>query len=121
MFFRRSVLNDIGYFDENLHYALDTDFFIRVLKSHRALYIPVNYANFRWHEQSKSLSDKGGQAGKFRADRMVILRKQGKRYLLYWYVRYRLISKIKRLFFGSKPLFRSKKGFIKFFDPSGFS
>ena len=117
-FWRRHVLTTIGYFDETLHFAMDTDFFIRILKRYKSLYVPINYANHRWHRFSKSSIEKGSCANKFREDRIKILRKHGLQYLGYYYARYLFLSKIKRLIFGEKPLLRAKRGYIRFFKES---
>lgn len=117
-FWRKSVIENISYFDESFHFAMDTDFFIRILKRYKSLYVPINYANHRWHRFSKSSIEKGSCANKFREDRIKILRKHGLQYLGYYYARYLFMSKIKRLIFGEKPLLRSKRGYIRFFKDS---
>lgn len=117
-FWRKSVIENIGYFDELLHFAMDKDFFIRILKKHKSLYIPAKFANHRWHQNSKSSIEKGSYTNKFREDRIRILRKHGPQYLGYFYARYIFLSKIKRLVFGEKPLLRAKEGCIHFFEES---
>jgi glycosyltransferase involved in cell wall biosynthesis len=56
-FWRRNVLNKIGYFDESFHYALDVEYWIRAghagLKLH---HIPQKLGKFRLIQGTKSLS-----------------------------------------------------------------
>ncbi len=116
-FWRRKVLEDVGYFDENLHYAMDTDFFIRVLKRHKALYTPVIYANHQWHSESKSSTQREGGGDLFRRDRMKILKKHGEFYVWYYLFRYRMLTRLKSFLLGQKPpFFKPKRGVIRFFN-----
>lgn len=56
IFFRRSVLDKIGYLDENLNYALDYDFLIRISKKCRISRVADKvFANFRLHSSSKTI------------------------------------------------------------------
>lgn len=56
-FWRRNVLDKIGYFDESFHYALDVEYWIRAgqagLKLH---HIPHKLGKFRLIQDTKSLS-----------------------------------------------------------------
>jgi len=117
-FWRMSVIKEIGYFDESLNFAMDTDFFIRILRKHKSLYVPVCYANHRWHQVSKSSVEKENGSKKFREDRTKILRKHSLQFLGYYYMRFFLLSKIKKLIFGDKPIIRKKRGCIRFFKDS---
>ncbi|MBM3282882.1 glycosyltransferase [Candidatus Gottesmanbacteria bacterium] len=54
VFFRRDLLYSVGYIDENLHYALDTDFFIRLGLVSRATYLPSVIATRRIHQKAKT-------------------------------------------------------------------
>jgi glycosyltransferase involved in cell wall biosynthesis len=47
VFFRRRVLDNVGYLDTNLHLAMDYDFWIRIALKSRIRYIPKVLANFR--------------------------------------------------------------------------
>jgi glycosyltransferase involved in cell wall biosynthesis len=116
-FFRKSLIKDIGYFSESIYFSFDTDFFIRILKAHKALYTPVNYATSRMYSQSKSGIDRQSQNPKSRTDRVMILKKHGIQYVVYYYLRYRILSWIKRHVIGKKPLFRPTKGFMRYFEP----
>ena len=117
-FWRTEVIKKVGYFDESLHHAMDTDFYIRVLKKHKSLYIPIDYANHRWHPVSKSSIEKENCSNKFREDRIKILRKHRLQYLGFFYIRYWLLLKIKRRIFGQKPILKRDRGCIRFFKES---
>lgn len=54
IFFRSLVFKKIGYLDENLHYSMDYDFFIRVASIKMIPYMPVPLAKFRIHAGSKT-------------------------------------------------------------------
>jgi glycosyltransferase involved in cell wall biosynthesis len=57
-FFRRRSLGVVGLLDEELHYQMDTEFFLRFGK--RGLnvkHLPVPLAMFRLHAQSKTVSE----------------------------------------------------------------
>lgn len=56
-FFRRDILGKIGFVDENLHYEMDTDLFIRLkLYGTRFTHIKRLLSAYRWHERSKSFN-----------------------------------------------------------------
>lgn len=56
-FFRRRIIDDGNLLDEDLHYALDFDFFIRLAKrGYRFLHIRELLADFRLHGASKTCS-----------------------------------------------------------------
>lgn len=52
-FWRRSIHNKIGYFDEKLHYVLDYDFWLRAGRLSDPIVIKDNLSSFRIHHQSK--------------------------------------------------------------------
>lgn len=54
IFFKKDVFNKIGYIDENIHYAMDRDFFIRVTTLGKLHYIPVTLAAFREQKNAKT-------------------------------------------------------------------
>ncbi len=70
-FFTKKIINKIGFLDENLHYAMDYDFWLRILKNNKAIRIPKIMANFRIWENSKTAS----QNNKFFQDRKIIRKK----------------------------------------------
>ncbi len=53
-FFRRWLLDEVGFLDESLHYAMDCEFFLRVAARHDLRYIPRVLANYRVHSASKT-------------------------------------------------------------------
>jgi hypothetical protein len=55
VFLRRRVLEDVGYLDEGLEYAMDYDLWLR-LRGRRVRYVARPLARFRWHPDSKSAS-----------------------------------------------------------------
>jgi len=58
-FFRRSVIQDIGYLNEHLHYLMDRDLWIRYLLRYGlqgVKKIPDAIINFRLHDTSKTVS-----------------------------------------------------------------
>ncbi|MGO9228980.1 MAG: glycosyltransferase family 2 protein [Bryobacteraceae bacterium] len=56
VFFRRDVLDDVGYVDESLHYGLDWDLLIRVGLKYQLLYVPEYFACIREYPETKSSS-----------------------------------------------------------------
>jgi glycosyltransferase involved in cell wall biosynthesis len=53
VFFRRSILDQVGFLDPHLHFALDHDFFLRIGKDHRILGIPEVMAQYRLTGKNK--------------------------------------------------------------------
>ena len=59
IFFRRACLEKVGLLDASLHYGMDYDLWLRLCTHYRFDYVPGILANYRFHEHSKSVSDKG--------------------------------------------------------------
>lgn len=60
-FWRRSVQDDIGLFDEDLHFSMDLDYWIRaMLKGKTIAYEPGIRSAFRYHDESKTVSQMVG-------------------------------------------------------------
>jgi glycosyltransferase involved in cell wall biosynthesis len=56
-FFRRRIFDDQNWLSQNLHYAMDYEFFLRlVAEEYRFRHIPQVLADFRLHPQSKTCS-----------------------------------------------------------------
>lgn len=55
-FFRREMLERIGYLDESLHYGLDWDLWIRAGKACRIGYMPEYLGNLREYDSAKSFA-----------------------------------------------------------------
>lgn len=53
-FFRRELIDSVGYFSEDLNYAMDYDYWLRALNATRLDYIPAYLAGFRMYSVSKS-------------------------------------------------------------------
>ncbi|MEA4906475.1 MAG: glycosyltransferase family 2 protein [Anaerolineaceae bacterium] len=53
-FWKRSILDHIGYLDESLHYTMDYDYWLRMGQEYRFHYIYRHLACFRIHSSSKS-------------------------------------------------------------------
>lgn len=52
-FWKRELHNEIGYFSQDRHLAMDYDLWLRIGKKYKFNYLPHYLANFRWHMQSK--------------------------------------------------------------------
>lgn len=57
VFFRRSLLEIVGYLDTELHFTMDTDFFMRLAVAKPALYIQKVLATRRIHDQAKTFAN----------------------------------------------------------------
>lgn len=57
VFWRRSIMEQIGFLDENLHYVMDFDLWIRMYLNGQLKYIPHVVSNFRIHNDSKTHND----------------------------------------------------------------
>jgi glycosyltransferase involved in cell wall biosynthesis len=56
-FWKREVIEKIGLFNENLQYAMDYDYWIRVAQHYKSLgYLPEFLANSRFYPETKTLS-----------------------------------------------------------------
>jgi glycosyltransferase involved in cell wall biosynthesis len=59
VFMRRELLNVVGLLNENLHFSMDHEYWCRVaLNGYQLTYINAVLANFRVHNQSKSVTQK---------------------------------------------------------------
>jgi len=73
-FWKSEIINDIGYFDESLNYALDYDYWIRVSKKYNLNYLNEYLGNTRFYKNTKT----SGQKVPFHNE---IIRVQQKHYL----------------------------------------
>ena len=55
VFFRRSVLDDIGFLDENLSYCMDYDLWFRIAARYKWGYLPEYLACTRFYPETKTL------------------------------------------------------------------
>ncbi|MCF8260827.1 MAG: glycosyltransferase [Melioribacteraceae bacterium] len=53
-FWRKSVLDKIGYIDENLELVMDYDFFLKLFKNFSFEYIPVTLSYYREYSDTKT-------------------------------------------------------------------
>jgi len=61
VFFRRSLFDSIGMFNETFHHGMDYDFYIRAGLKHKVKSISAVLANFRLHSESKTMTESGQQ------------------------------------------------------------
>ena len=71
VFFRKVLLDEVGYLDTRLHMAMDLDLWIRIGMKFVVQHIPEVLASFRLYPGTKSLSEKY----RFSLDRLTILDK----------------------------------------------
>lgn len=55
-FWTRAVLDEVGFLDEDLHYVLDWEFFIRISQKFQLTYIPFPFSGYRIHQDCKTES-----------------------------------------------------------------
>jgi glycosyltransferase involved in cell wall biosynthesis len=55
-FWRRTVFKKIGFFDESFHFTMDYEYWVRVSKKFRLIYLPAILANTRIHANAKTSS-----------------------------------------------------------------
>jgi len=55
-FLRKNVLATYGYFDENMHYAMDYEYWLRIGDAVKFQYVPRVLSNYRHHSSSKTMS-----------------------------------------------------------------
>jgi len=77
VFFRRAVFDDVGWIDEDMHYAMDWEIFIRIGRRWPLLYIPFEMGAIREHASAKSFA--GGARRAHEITRM-LRRVTGKRF-----------------------------------------
>jgi len=53
-FWRRSIHDEYGYFDESEHLVMDYEFWLRIGQKYKCNFINESLAKFRWYENSKS-------------------------------------------------------------------
>ena len=74
-FFRRKILEEIGYIDESLQWTMDYEFFLRVaFAGYHIRHIPATLAKFRYHRNSKTVSGKM-EASKYEERMRMVQRK----------------------------------------------
>lgn len=53
-FFRRSLLKELEFLDEHLHYAMDTDIYLRMALRSKLVYLPLVLSKFRLYPEAKT-------------------------------------------------------------------
>lgn len=72
-FFRREAIEEIGGWDDTLHYVMDYDLFLRLGVKHKLFYVPETWGNFRVYEGTKTTSKYGVM--NFRKERLRVIKK----------------------------------------------
>ena len=85
VFIRKRILNRIGFLDENLHFKMDRDLFIRIGINGQVNRIPMYMANFRVHSNAKSTFRNTYKAWK---EFLLIRKRYGGRFSLRVHLRY---------------------------------
>lgn len=57
-FYRKRILDLVGFLDEDLHYVMDFDLWVRLGQVSKICQIPEPLASFRWHTKSKTRSQR---------------------------------------------------------------
>jgi len=66
VFFRKSVLDEVGYLEEELHYTMDWDLLIRIGLQYPLVYLPEYLACLREYPEAKSFSGGAGRLHEIR-------------------------------------------------------
>jgi glycosyltransferase involved in cell wall biosynthesis len=86
VFWRRSVLKEVGYLDRSLHMTMDYDLWLRLAQRSAPVYLPERMACFRWYPTSKSGARFREQ---FREDSLVARRHAPERFWIHLVKRYK--------------------------------
>jgi len=52
IFWKNELISEIGYLNENYRYAMDSEYWSRLLYKKQVIHIDKYIANFRWHEEA---------------------------------------------------------------------
>lgn len=89
-FWRKSVMDDIGYIDEGLHYSMDQEYWARIASKHKLYVIPQYLAEFRFTSDTKT----GSSVEKTLAESKFIAKKYSKSK---WIMMLQDLSNLKRI------------------------
>lgn len=96
VFFRRQVFEKVGLLDENLHFKMDRDYFIRIGLNGCVKRIPHYLAHFRTHPAAKSTPQNTKKA---HSEFISIRQKYGGTFSLPWFhIKTIYLKKMKQLF-----------------------
>lgn len=56
LFFKRKILDQVGFLDESLHFAMDVDFWIRAFSNRKTFYTENTLSKFKLHQSGKTTS-----------------------------------------------------------------
>lgn len=54
-FWKREILDEVGFFDEKLNYSMDYDYWLRIIQKYKLGFIDANLSCYRVHERSKAV------------------------------------------------------------------
>ncbi len=89
-FWRKSVMDDIGYINESLHYSMDQEYWARIASKHKLHIIPEYLAEFRFTSDTKT----GSSIEKTLAESKMIAKKYSKNK---WILILQDLSNLKRI------------------------
>jgi len=101
-FWRRDALAEVGFLDENLHFVMDYDYWLRLYSQYSPVFIPENIASFKIHPSSKTTST-GHRNVYVEEEKRVIRRYTSSRWLL-------LLHDLHRLFMTAAYSVVNRKG-----------
>lgn len=82
VFFRRACLEEIGWFNEDLHFGMDWDVLVRLGKRYGLAYVPETFGCLREYDDAKSFS---GGARRFEELSRILREQTGERYPPGWW------------------------------------
>lgn len=75
-FMRRGVVEKVGYFTEDFHFAMDSDYWFRCAqKGIRFRHMPHFLSGFRWHDDSKTKSSSNDISPKKEQEKQALINK----------------------------------------------
>jgi glycosyltransferase involved in cell wall biosynthesis len=89
-FWRASVMSEMGYLDESLHYVMDYEYWLRLYSKYPPMFIPEYLAAFKIHLQSKTTST-GHKNVFINEERVIIQRHTSSRSLILLHNLHRLL------------------------------